>query len=257
MTTATTVSEIRRESSVAVTLRLDLGGKPLDYRPGQYVMIDPHQFPALAAAVEAREAQRGKREGPGYFSLSSDATDPRSVEITVKAPTGNPAPLPGYLVREAAVGLPVAFDGPAGRYFLPIQAPPGVRGLLHLCAGSGLAPNRGMIRHALLRKWPQRHVLVIQDRTEEDLLFRQELQDLQKAHPDLLRVRTELSSKGGYVTPDSIRAAMEGFIDAPSSMVFLCGPNQSKESRRGFVDAWKVDLLESLGFDPARLITEG
>jgi len=255
--TSSTVSEVRRESASAVTLRLDLGGTPLDYRPGQYIKIDPHQFAALETAVREREAARGKPEGPGYFSLSSDAIDPRWVELTVKATAATAAPLPNFLVREAKAGLAVAFDGPAGRYCLPVQPPPGVRGFLHLCAGSGVAPNRGMIRHALLRKWPQRHVLVVQDRTEEDLLFRQEWKELAAGHPDLFRVRTVLSSTSGHVTPDLVREAMAGFIDAPSSMVFLCGPNQPRDGAPGFLDAWKTHLRASLGFDPSRVITEG
>jgi 3-ketosteroid 9alpha-monooxygenase subunit B len=254
--TSTTISEIRRESPAAVTLRLDLGGAPLDYRPGQYVMIDPHQFPAIEQAVREREAKRSRTEGPGYFSLSSDATDPRSVEVTVKAAPGSPAPLPHFLVREAAVGLPVAFEGPAGRYCLPLHPPAGIRGFLHVCAGSGLAPNRGMIRHALARRWPQRHVLLIQDRAEEDLLFRGEWKELADRHPDLLRVRTSFSSNGGYLTPEMVRDAMEGFIDIPSSLAFLCGPNQSREGRAGFMDAWKAHLRGALGFEAGRVITE-
>jgi ferredoxin-NADP reductase len=255
--TSTTISEIRRESPAAVTLRLDLGGVPLEYRPGQYVMIDAHQFAAIEGAVREREAKRARTEGPGYFSISSDATDPRSVEITVKASPGSPAPLPHFLVRDSTVGLPVTFEGPAGRYCLPPHPPPGIRGFLHVCAGSGLAPNRGMIRHALFRRWPQRHVLLIQDRAEEDLLFRGEWGELAARHRDLLRIRTEFSSNGGYLSPDTVREAMEGFIDAPSSLAFLCGPNQPREGRPGFMEAWKGHLRDTLGFPAARVITEG
>src|SRR5438105_1282542 len=41
----TTVAKVSRETPDAVTLRLDLAGATFLYRPGQYIEIDPHQFP--------------------------------------------------------------------------------------------------------------------------------------------------------------------------------------------------------------------
>ena len=249
----TTVREVRRETPNAATLRLEAVTGAVEYRPGQYVKIDPHQFAVLGGALREREARRGKPDGPGYFSLSSDALDARVVEITVKAAASTAAPLPHFLVRDARPGLRVALEGPAGRYCLPPAPPPDVGGFLHLCAGSGVAPNRGMIRHALAKGWPQRHVLVLQDRTEGDVLFREEWRTL----GERARVRFVYSSQGEYVTPDLVREAMAGFIDVPTSMAFLCGPNAPRNGGPGFLDAWKTRLREALGFEPPRIITEG
>lgn len=252
----TTVAEIRRESAQAVTLRLDLGGVPFAYRPGQYVTIDPYQFEALGPALREREASRGKREGPGYFSLSSDAIDPRQVEITVKAAAAG-SPLPHHLVRDVRPGQRLAFQGPAGRYCLPAAPPADVKGFLHLCAGSGVAPNRGMIRHALANGWPQPHVLVLQERTEEDVLFRDEWRDLLSRHASKLRIRPVFSSKKEYVSPEILGEAMAGTIRAADSMAFLCGPNASRDGRPGFVETWKAGLRDALGFAAPRIVTEG
>jgi len=38
--TDATVTEVRREASAAATLRLDLGGRPFKYRPGEAVAPD-------------------------------------------------------------------------------------------------------------------------------------------------------------------------------------------------------------------------
>ncbi len=248
----TTVREVRRETRSASTLRLEVAA-PFDYRPGQYVKIDPHQFEALGSAIREREEKRGKLEGPGAFSISSDATDARVVEITVKAAPSTGTPLSHFLARDVRPGLRVALEGPAGKYCLPPAPPPDVHGFLHLCAGSGVAPNRGMIRHALSRGWPQRHVLVLQDRSEEDVLFRDEWKDL----AGRVRVRFVYSSRGEYVTPEILREAMGGSIDAEISMAFLCGPNAPRNGGPGFLDLWKARLRESLGFAPGRIITEG
>jgi len=254
----TTLRELRSESAAAATLRLDLNGAALDYRPGQYIMIDPHQFEELGPEIREREAQRGKALGPGYFSLSSDSTDPSAVEITVKVSgDGPPAMLPTFLVRRLDVGRAVTILGPAGKYHLPEEPPAGITGFLHLCAGSAVAPNRGMIRHALAKKWPQRHLLIVQDRSEHDALFRREFEDLVKQHPDALRVRPlHTRSKQQALTAERIRAEAAGFIDLGATWAFVCGPNHARPEGPGFVDRVRAMLSATLGFAPERIRTE-
>src|SRR5262245_25130835 len=106
--TATTLRAVRPESPAASTLRLDLGSSPFAYRAGQYIMIDPHQFEELGSEIREREAQRGKPLGPGYFSLSSDGTEPSILEITVKVGAdGPPGMLPFFLLRRLELGRAV------------------------------------------------------------------------------------------------------------------------------------------------------
>lgn len=254
----TRVREVQPETADAVTLRLDLAGSAFAYRPGQYVIIDPRQFEALQAANPSL----------GYYSLCSDALAADAVEIAVKAPRNGASggALAPYLVREVRPGQRIVFVGPRGRYCLPEAPPEAIRGYLHLCAGSGVAPNRGMIRHALARGWPQRHLLLLQDRTEADVLFRREWQDLVEAYPDRLRVRHVLSAaRGEYVTPDLIRDEMRGFLDPASTMALVCGPNRPRAGGEGpgFRDLWCGNprrgipcALEPLGFAADRILTE-
>ena len=264
-----TVAERRPETSDAATLKLDLGGAPFAYRPGQYVEIDPHQFPELAERIAALEAAKGMPESPRGFSLSSDGSDPRFLEISVKAEKGGtyPAVLSPWLVREARPGLRITLTGPRGKYCLP-DSPPAATGFLHVCAGSGVAPNRGMIRDALRRGWPQKHLLVLQNRSEADVFYRAEWPALASSHPGLLKVRHVFSvSAGEHVSADLVRREMEGFLDPASSMALVCGPNRPREGaggrEPGFCELWcgnprrKVDgFLARLGFTPDRVLTE-
>lgn len=254
---ATTLKELKQESAAAATLRLDLGSSGFEYRPGQYIMIDPHQFEELAPEIREREGQRGKPLGPGYFSLSSDGIDPKILEITVKVgPDGPPGMLPAFLVRRLEPGRAVRIQGPGGKYHLPDEPPADITGFLHLCAGSGVAPNRGMIRHALARRWPQRHLLLVQDRSESDVLFRKELEDLAKHH-DGLRVRHVLSrAKQEVITAERIRTEAAGFLDLAASWAFVCGPNHPRPEGPGFVDRLRGVLTATLGFTPERIRTE-
>jgi ferredoxin-NADP reductase len=254
----TTVRDLRTESPSAATIRLDLGGEPFPYRPGQYITIDPHQFEDLAAEIREREVQRGKPLGPGYFSLSSDGLDPSVLEFTIKLPTdGPPGMLPKYLLAGLDTGRKVRLAGPGGKYGLPDEPPAGVTGFIHLCAGSGIAPNRGMIRHALSRNWPQRHLLLAQDREEGEALFRRELADAAAHHSDRFRLRRLFTRTGRErIDPERIRSEAAGWIDLSSAWAFVCGPNQSRPDGPGFVDRIRLALGVELGFPADRIRTE-
>jgi ferredoxin-NADP reductase len=256
--TVTTLRAVRPESHAASTLRLGLGKSPFAYRAGQYIMIDPHQFEELGPEIRDREAQRGKPLGPGYFSLSSDGTEPSILEITVKVGADSPPGLlPHFLLRKLEVGRAVLVQGPGGNYGLPEEPPEGVTGFLHLCAGGGVAPNRGMIRHALARKWPQRHLLLVQDRSDADALFRKEFQELARRHSDEFRVRHVHSrSHREVLTVELIRAEASGFLDLATSWAFLCGPNHVRPEGPGFIDRLRGALTATLGFSSDRIMTE-
>jgi 3-ketosteroid 9alpha-monooxygenase subunit B len=249
--------ELRRESADAGTLRLDLQGTPFPYRAGQYVLVDPHQFDDLADEIRVREAQRGKPLGPGYFSLSSDALDPSVLEITVKvSPSAPPGLLPAFLLR-LVPGRWVWIRGPGGSYGLPEEPPPGITGFLHLCAGSGIAPNRGMIRHALGRGWPQKHLLLQQDRTASDILFRSEWALLSEKHPEQFRVRHILSGdEREYIHSELLRRLAGGFLDLHETWAFICGPNTPRPDGTGFVDRTREMLKSAFGFSAEHIRAE-
>jgi len=270
-----TVVETRRETSDAVTVRLDLLGRPFRYRPGQFIEIDPHQFPELGDRLKEVESAKGLPEGPRGFSLCSDPSEPGFVEISVKEDRGGryPAVLTPWIVHKVRVGQSIRFSGPFGQYHLPDHPPQTRSGFLHLCAGSGVAPNRGMIRHALNRGWPHRHLLVLQNRTDDDIFYRDEWPELLRRYPERLKVRHVFSVPlGQHVDVDLLRREMEGFLEGSSAQAMVCGPNRAREfvgSRGtrirvpGFCELWcgnprrRVEgLLGQLGFTPDRILTE-
>lgn len=240
------ILEIRPETPVASTLALRVDSSDFRYRPGQWIVIDPRQFPELAPALREREERRGKPEGPGYFAIASDALRPGYLEITVKAadrPGGSP--LPGHLARGLRPGSKFTIDGPGGRYGYPEPIPAGTRGIVHVCAGSGAAPNRGLILDALGRGWPLKHLLILQDRSPEDRLYRGEWEALEASRKDVFRLRPAHSANGEYVSASLIADAAKGFLELPACLGLVCGPNEPRGGRPGFVDLAKASLVEA------------
>jgi ferredoxin-NADP reductase len=248
--------EVRPETPDAATLRFEVDGGFV-YRAGQHLTIDPRQFAELAEEIRRREAERGRPMGPGYYSIASDGLDPTTLEITVKLTPGQPPPLLGaHLARGLRPGAAVKVRGPGGKFGLPEAPPESVSGFIHLCAGSGAAPHRGMVRRALGAGWPQKHLVLIQDRSAADVLYAEEWKALQARYGGGLRVRHLYSRQSGErVDLDVLRRASDGFLDPIEAWAFICGPVQARPEGPGFVEQCRL-LLAAAGVPADRLRTE-
>src|ERR671938_1453346 len=65
------VSDVIVETHDAATLVLFTGNERLEYEPGHFLTIDPHQFEGLERFVAYFEDEKGKREPPRACSKSS------------------------------------------------------------------------------------------------------------------------------------------------------------------------------------------
>lgn len=241
------ILEVRPETATAATLAMRVASPDFRFRPGQWITVDPRQFPEIEGALRERAEKRGKPEGPGYFSISSDALRPGYLEITVKTsdrPGGSP--LPAHLTRGLRKGASIQIEGPGGRYGYPDPMPAGVTGVVHVCAGSGAAPNRGLIRDALGRGLPLKHLLILQDRSPEERLFRGEWATLEASEPARFRLRAAHSrTSGEYVSGKLIADAARGFVDPAGCLALICGPNEPREGKPGFCELARASLVEA------------
>src|SRR5690349_1697350 len=64
------IADLVVETPDTVTAFLDVG-QPVTYRAGQYVTIDPHQFPSLGSMTRYLEHLKGRPEPPRAYSMSS------------------------------------------------------------------------------------------------------------------------------------------------------------------------------------------
>jgi 3-ketosteroid 9alpha-monooxygenase subunit B len=231
------------ETPDTTTLVLVGGGDGFDYRSGQFLTIDPHQFQELAQFIAYFEEVKGKRELPRAYSMAS-APHERHLAFTVKeeryvrGQTRYPPLLSPLLVRRGARGTRLAIVGFTGAYVLPDDVESRTDHLVHLVAGSGSVPNFSILKDALVRFPRVRHTFVYSNKTWEDVIFREELAALEARFPSRLRVvhtltRDPTHPAGPCIRTGRVSAALlrELVPDPGSCLIYACGPAVSPWDR--------------------------
>jgi 3-ketosteroid 9alpha-monooxygenase subunit B len=273
-----TVADVIRETADTVTLRL-AADRPPSYRAGQYLTIDPLQFAGLRPFGEYLQAQKGKGELVRAYSLSSAPHEPQ-LAFTVKqepftvGEQAYPPLLSPFLVHHAHVGMRLVISGFAGGYVLPAELEARADTVLHLVAGSGAVPNFSILKDALHRGLPQRHLFVDANRTHADILFREATEELAAAHDGKFSVLHLLTRdpaaathgaqfQHGRLTPELLRALVP---DPARTEVFVCGPGVTMLQRKAALSRGEkptprflenaVELLKGLGIPRKQLHQE-
>ena len=224
------VREVVRETADTVTLTLE-ADVPRDYRAGQFVNIDPHALAGTRARARELEELKGKKERARPFSLASAPHEPL-LAITIKEePAGQfPSLISPYLVRDVRPGDKLPCAGYAGLYLLPDDLPAGAQ-VVHLCAGSGIVPNFGMIKDALHRGLPIKQTLLYSNgrgRTSSTGISWRRWRRLIPEQLTILHAITrehpgvEAGARMGRVSAELLREHIREFDNA---WFFVCGPS--------------------------------
>jgi 3-ketosteroid 9alpha-monooxygenase subunit B len=272
------VAEVIPQTHDSVTIVFFTGNDHLEYRAGHFVTIDPHQFQSLERFIAFFEDVKGRREPSRAYSMSS-APHEGLLAVTVKEEryvaglTKYPPLLSPLLVRAITPGLRMVVTGFSGPYTLPEEIESKTDHLVHLCAGSGSVPNLSILKSALHQHPRLRHTFIDCNKTWADVIFRKELSDLERAHPNSLRVVHTLTREtnpdhGERVRSGRVSAALlREWIPHPSSCwVYTCGPAVSvfervvaKESGQPaeprFMES-AVALLAEIGVPPQQIKRE-
>jgi ferredoxin-NADP reductase len=220
------------ETPRARTLILDVDDWP-GHRAGQH----------LDVRLTAEDGYRAERS----YSISS-APEQDTVQITVeRIDDGEVSP---YLAGEMQPGDELEIRGPIGGHFSWSADEGGP--ILLVGGGSGFAPLMAMLRHRAARASEAEAYVLVSARTEEDLLYREELEGLEpRAGLHLHRTYTRGAPPGwtGWARRvDAEMLAEVGPAPAVRPRAFVCGPTP-------FVER-VADLLVGLGHQPRDVHTE-
>jgi 3-ketosteroid 9alpha-monooxygenase subunit B len=239
------VAEAVQETADTTTLVFFTGNDRLDYKAGHFLTIDPHQFEGLERFIAFLEDLKGRREPPRAYSMASSPHE-KQLAVTVKEEryasgvTRYPPLLSPLLVKRIPKGTRLVVTGFTGPYTLPDDIESKTDHIVHVCAGSGSVPNFAILKYGLAHHPRLRHTFVYSNRTWDDIIFRDQLHDLARAHPERLRIVHTLTRevdpgrhgagvRAGRLTVDLLREV----IPEPSAVrVYACGPAISVWDRR-------------------------
>jgi 3-ketosteroid 9alpha-monooxygenase subunit B len=207
------------------------------YRAGQFISIDPHQFPELKRWVDHLELLKGKKEPIRSYSMQS-APGEKCVSICVKAEDYDPKVhkfpplLSPFLSSGALKGRECVISGFTGAYYIPDDIEQKCDQVLHFVAGSGIVPNYGIIKDELKnnKNMKVKHVMIDVNKTVGDIILHDQLKALERAYPDRFQfinlvTREDPSYLGaGYIKGRPTTEFTRKYVRDPSSVrVYACG----------------------------------
>jgi ferredoxin-NADP reductase len=227
------VVELNDETPRVRSILLDVPDWP-GHRAGQHVDV-------RLTAEDGYQAQRS-------FSIASPPEDRRLVLTVERLADGEVSP---YLVGELRAGDMLELRGPIGGYFVwesSRQEP-----LLLVAGGSGIVPLMSMLRHRAASTTASGARLVYSSRSWEDIIYREELEQLSAAAggPQVIHTltRTQPPAWTGYARRvDGAMLADTAWPPSADPVAFVCGPTPFVES--------VADALVLLGYPVPRVKTE-
>lgn len=178
------IEQIRPETRDAATIVIRPGFAWEGHEPGQYLRV--------GVVVDGIFHWRA-------YSITSDpGREDGCIAITPKlVPEGKVSP---HFVRQATPGSIVRLGGVEGEFTLPDPLP---EKLLFISAGSGITPIMSMLR-CLHRRDELDDVVVLHSaRTEEDVIFGEQLRALDARHRGL-RLHLQITGRDGRMGPQDL-----------------------------------------------------
>jgi ferredoxin-NADP reductase len=157
------VIAVRHPTADSVSVAVRTNGEWLNYRAGQFIQV--------FVRIDGRQYSRS-------YSLSR-APESGVLQITVKAQ--DQGLVSQYLNSSIAPGDIIYISQAQGDFILPIQLP---KAMLLIAAGSGITPIFAMLESLFAQDYRGGITLLYYNRSRASSIFRNELQDLAKRHPN-------------------------------------------------------------------------
>ncbi|RZS96818.1 ferredoxin--NADP reductase [Cecembia calidifontis] len=230
--TSLKIREIVRETPDTVTIYFEQPEPYLEYKAGQYltVILDIN----------------GKEERRSYSLCTSPYVDPHP-GITVKRVRGGL--VSNYLNDQLRPGKTIEIMKPMGHFTTDYHSQ-NQRHFVMIAGGSGITPIMGITKSVLINEPQSKVTLIYCSRSENEIIFKKALEDLESKYEGRLMVIHNLSQPSDSWTGLKGRLDSQKIKDILSSIsypelkqveYFLCGPEGIMETAESTLLGMGVD----------------
>jgi ring-1,2-phenylacetyl-CoA epoxidase subunit PaaE len=223
------VIQLKKETQQAISITFDVPDQlrqEFQFKSGQYL--------TLKATIDGEEIRRS-------YSICSSPSE-GSLTVTSKIVKGGK--MSNYLFHRLSVGDELSVMSPDGNFKLSAEDAP----VVFFAAGSGITPVLSMLKDSLENR-QQEVQLYYGNRSEEDIIFKDEIKNLQQQYPDRLLVQHFLSSSSERIDAERIQAFCETEHSlAQQAHFYICGPSGMIQSTE--------EALKNNGVDKHRIHIE-
>ncbi|KEO75171.1 ferredoxin--NADP reductase [Anditalea andensis] len=209
------VREVVKETSDTVTIFFEQPEPFLEYKPGQF----------LTLILEIN----GKEERRSYSLCTSPYVDPYP-GVTVKRIKGGV--VSNYLNDHIHPGKTVNILKPMGNFTTDFHSK-NKNHFVMITGGSGITPIMGITKSVLINEPNSKITLLYCSRSEHEIIFDKQLDQLAAAHPDRLEVLMNITKPGpdwtglkGRIDAAKIKEtlAKSASAETTTTKYFICGP---------------------------------
>lgn len=233
------VREVVRETEDTVTLYFEQPEPFLDYKPGQFL--------TLVMDFDGKEQRRS------YSLCTSPFVDPFPGISVKRVPGGL---FSNFLNEKIFPGKTINILKPLGHFTTEFHSK-NRRHFFLIAGGSGITPIMGILKSVLVNEPNSIITLIYNSRNEEQIIFKNQLDLLEKANSDRLKVIHNLSQPSenwtglkGRLSPALLKGlfAKAEYEERYEEVYFVCGPDGIMKMTR--------EVLEELGVDQDRIHQE-
>jgi ferredoxin-NADP reductase len=230
------VAQIFDETPTVKTFRLVLPGSdrlPFDFLPGHFLQVE----------VSKEDGTKAKRS----YTIASSPTQRGYVELTIKREAQGA--VSRHLHDSVTPGDLVHIAGPFGHFtFTGSDA----ESIVLIAGGVGITPMMSVLRFLTDTAWPGEIFFVYAARSTDEFVFREEIEQLERRHPNLSFFASMERSPGtvwhgaeGHITRELLESAVP---EIAKRRVHLCGPPPMMAAMR--------EILMQIGVPEAQIFSE-
>ena len=212
------IREVVKVAEEAVNLVFEKPEEPFVYQPGQFL--------TLIHEVNGKKIRRA-------YSLCTTPFEDEFPAVTVKrVPDGR---MSNHINDHFKAGDEVEVMEPMGMFTTDYDESRS-RHAIFIGGGSGVTPLYSLLRSILVREPKSKVGLIYGNRSEEFVIFRQELERLRETHGDRFRMIQILENDPGGITSytgrpttEMIGAIVDELNVTPDTEFYICGPEPMME----------------------------